>query len=354
MHRLIITVFVFRIILPLAQAQPVLDISTELIIGDKMTHAGWVPGAFFDPGPAGANQIWDFAALSGSAFLVSREVLPSAGTQFANQYADADYCVRASAGSGPPSFNYFSATDSSVLNFGLAVPGVFREFNLVPFARIYPLTFDSTLKGSYSGIRINNGQTSYFKTNFQVKYDAYGKLGTQENAMRVQTVLTEQDSVPLSGGSYRHIYGEQEYYIWYVAGRRGMQFWTSRYTAMQVTFSAAGDTLSQVPLNPIYVVESVLSGPVSAPEVRPEEADLFKIRSNPVAEWLILEVAAHTAATNLKVHICDMQGKVLRTMYPPADEIALEVYVGDLPAGNYLVQVTIQGRQQTRIWQKSP
>ncbi|MEZ4942779.1 MAG: hypothetical protein R3D58_18035 [Saprospiraceae bacterium] len=352
MRHPIIAVFVSSIMIPFAQAQPVMDISTELVIGDKMTHAGWIPGAFFDPGPAGADQVWDFGALPGTPFLVSREVLPSAGTQFASQYPDAEYCVRTSAGSGPPSFNYFSATDSSVQNFGLAVPGVFREFNLMPFTRTYPLAFDSTLAGTYSGTRINNSQTAYFKTNYQVKYDAYGKLGAQENAMRIRTVLAEQDSVPLSGGGYRRIYGEQEYYIWYVAGRRGMQFWTSRYTAVQVTFSAAGDTLSTIPLSPVYVVESALSGPVSAPQIKPVMADLFKIRSNPVAEWLIVEAADHTAAKILEAYICDMQGGVLRNLGPASGGNVWEANVGDLPAGNYLLQVIAAGRRQVRIWQK--
>ncbi len=354
MRRLIIVVFVFSIILPFTQAQPVLDISTELVIGDKMTHAGWIPGTFFNPGPAGADQVWTFGALPGNPLLVSREVLPSAGTQFASQYPDAEYCIQTSAGSGPPSFIYFSATDSSVQNFGLAVPGAFREFNLVPFTRSFPLEFDSTLTGTYTGIRINNSQTSYFKTNYEVKYDAYGKLGAQENAMRTRTVLAEQDSVPLAGGGYRRIYGKQEFYIWYVAGRRGMQFWTSRYTATQITVSAAGDTLNQVPLNPVYIVESVLSGPVSAPEIKPAVADLFKIRSNPVAEWLIVEASNHTTAKILEAHICDMQGRVLRKMYSSADGIAWEAHVNDLPAGNYLVQIIVPGRQHMRVWQKSP
>lgn len=185
-----------------------------------------------------------------------------------------------------------------------------------------------------------------------MKYDAYGKLGNQENAMRIRTILAEQDSVPLSGGGYRRIYGEQEYYVWYVAGRRGMQFWTSRYTAKQVAFSAAGDTLSEVPLNPIYVVESVLSGPVSAPEIKPAAADLFKIRSNPVAEWLIVDVSALAATPKMEALIFDMQGSVLRKMLPVAAGNVWEANVGDLPAGNYLIQFTAGSKRQARIWQK--
>lgn len=351
-------IFHFGLLAQIA-AQPVLSIETQPISGSAI-YNGWTPATFFAPGGAGANQTWDFNTSGLSIPIeVYRDFMPAQGTQFAAQYPNATRCMRTSAGFGPSSFNYYSLTDSTVSDWGLAVPGGTRIRHLQPWVKKFPLVYDSTYTGTFTGTRIfNNGQTSHFTTTFEIKYDAFGTLALplfspKPNTMRVKTILTERDSLPLANNTYNITLGVQEYYNWYAPNQPGHLCWTSKYSGSRINFSANGDTLQITQLAPLNVMEMLHPASSSHTNEPPHGAmPSFSIQGNPTTDWLHLQLLDAEDAF-LEVAVGDLDGRLIQQWQPTLPgQSFLSIQVSELKRGQYWVSVRSKKGLHSRSWQK--
>jgi len=337
-------------------AQPVLPITVEPGAGAVLNAAGWYPPSFFDPGPAGENQTWDFSAVGPGDVWVTRSYLDPAGTPFAAKFPAATLCMRTDAGGlTPPSFTYYAETDSTVSTLGLGILGANVIVNTTPWDRQYPMYYGEIQTDTISGTNTNNGQSVFFDLFYTRDYDGFGVLmmpGGQnyQNAIRVKTTANRRDSVPGFNNTHTLRLGTQEFYYWYVPTISGFLFWTSKYQEVQLKINANGDTTQITSGTPVYAVEYQTSLPV--PTAEPQVAgDFFEILGNPAQEWLKIRLK-HPASEPAEVLICDMAGKVLyQTRNLVSDEI-LSIPVGNLPPGIYSAQVIVSGRPRALLWEK--
>lgn len=354
MHRFV-TLTLFCTLAGTLLAQPVLPITVEPVAGTTLSLSGWYPPSFFDPGPPGENQNWDFSS-AGYDVSVTRTYLPPAGTSFADKFPAANLCMRTDAGSfTPPSFTYYTLTDSSISTLGLGILGSNIIINNTPWDRHYPMQYGESQSDSVTSTNTGNGQTAFAQLLYTRTYDAFGALtlpqgATYQNAIRVKTTAQRRDSVPGANNTYTLRFGAQEFYYWYVPNIYGYLFWTSKYSEKQLKINAAGDTTQTTTSAPVYLVEYQTDIQVKAGEPQTAGA-MFEILGNPAREWLQIRLNRPEAALR-QVLISDMAGRVQYQNQAPAADDLLQIPVHELPPGVYTVQVTDSKRTQVLLWEK--
>lgn len=335
-------------------AQPVLPLTVEPAEGAVIQAAGWYPPAFFDPGPAGENQSWDFSNLTSFDVAVTRAYIPAAGTPFAANFPAATRCMRTDATGAAPSFTYYSVTDSSVSTLGLGILGGNIIVNTIPWERKYPLHFGETETDTIAGTNNLSSGAVFFQMVYTRTYDGYGGLiltpgDTYQNAIRIKTTAQRRDSVPRTEGTHVIRLGSQEYYSWFVPNVPGNLFWTSKYNEVQITRDANGDTTKIANVPPQFLVEYQTSLPV--PVVEPHPHAGLEILGNPARDWLTLRLTAH-AAGPVDIRIADLGGSVQYSSKIAFSGEDIRIPVGQLPAGMYVVQINTANGPLTKIWEK--
>lgn len=144
----------------------------------------------FTPGPAGANQTWDYSNLS-LTFAGTDTSLPVASSPYASTFPTANYCYRFT-GFGQDRYYYHNITAEKydLLSLGYNATGG-DNYNANPrtFA-VFPYTYNSVYTDSYQSTA--NPET----VTFTATYDAYGTLilpiGTFTSVIRQKVVKDGQ------------------------------------------------------------------------------------------------------------------------------------------------------------------
>ena len=335
-------------------AQPLLPIGIEPAIGNTVGFSGFSPNAFLDPGPAGANQNWDFHADNFGEIAITRAYLSPTNTPFTANFPSATRCLRTDATGAAPSFAYYVDTDSTVSTLGLGVLGGNIITNLAAWDRRYPFAFETTQTDDIAGTNVYNLSTTYFTLHYEQQYDAFGTLilpggNVYQNVARLKTVASRRDSIPGSNGARSIRLGTQEHYSWYAPYAPGYLLWTSKYSEVQLSLNGNGDTTQVVLKNPVYLVEYRTSLPLPAVEPELPDVAVFDILGNPARETLHLQLTKLTAAP-VEVLITGLNGQVLYRAQAAGPEILIPVRA--LPAGQYAVRVAAAGWAASRLWVK--
>jgi len=141
----------------------------------------------FTPGPAGANQTWNFSNLQLTLAGTDTSV-PVANSPFAGQFPTANYCYKFS-GMFPPDRYYYNLVTSSKYELLSLATTATTGVNYTPNPRTF-VTFPYTLNTVYN----DTYRTTADPTDISVvvTYDAYGTLvlptGTYPNVIRQKTV----------------------------------------------------------------------------------------------------------------------------------------------------------------------
>lgn len=169
-------------------AQPV---ATSANVTDFTGEFYFAEATNFSPGPAGANQTWDFSNLQLTLAGIDTPV-PVAQTPFAASFPTANNCYKFS-GIFPPDRYYYqnvSATKYEII--GLAITATTGD-NYTPNPRtfaVFPYTYNTVYTDTYRTVADPTEVT------FTATYDAYGTLvlpfGTYQNVIRQKVVKNGQ------------------------------------------------------------------------------------------------------------------------------------------------------------------
>lgn len=163
---------------PVATAANVTDFTGEFYFAEANS---------FTPGPAGANQTWDFSNL---VLTLAGTDTPqvAANTPFANQFPTANNCYKFSGMFPPDRYYYQKISADKYEILGLAITATTGD-NYTPNPRTFA-TFPYTFGTAYTDTYRKVNETS--DTSATVTYDAYGTLilptGTYTNVIRQKVV----------------------------------------------------------------------------------------------------------------------------------------------------------------------
>jgi len=218
-------------------AQPVITSDINLSLGDTYRLDGYTGGIINgDPGPPGANQIWNFANVTGDVALTGNTyfcVDPSA-TPFADSSAvqDADISTVFYTSDGDASyFYYINSTSSQVLTAsGDTTPdGNFGYGDIIDgFVQYkFPFTYNDSYDFSYEVMHFGSTQGYYFhrdSSTVTVEADAYGTIttpvDTYQNTLRIKTTHHEYNWMKFNPGDDWMFIGDAIfiYYTWMAPG----------------------------------------------------------------------------------------------------------------------------------------
>lgn len=340
-------------------AQPTLQNNVLPAFGDVVFNTEADTNGI-EPGAAGANQTWDFTALTPlpGETTVQSTFAPAAGTPFADQFPEANAAAIIPTADGT-AYGYFKLENNRISFYGSAIAGLDFHFDDPEINVVTPITFHEGFSDLYSStLSIPDNGEFFTKAGKAVEYDAYGTLkmpgATYNNAMRLKTVTVSLDSVVFEGG-YQVSNLTTTTYEWYVANRPGPQ--------VSVSYSGGTSTTVITGIPPfddvIPVSKSVnyISNLTTGTGETPEQALGLRVESlspNPATETLTLRYTADAPAGELRLLVLNAAGQLVQAQILPvvAGDQAVTLPVTQLPAGQYFLSLTDGQAVKTLSWQK--
>jgi hypothetical protein len=299
----------------LLKSQPILradSINPEY--GDRYTvHKG----NYFDPGPGGANQVWDFSAFAPSAIIQYDGKDPVGGTKYS-------YVLMQPA--SPTIWPaYYIGTQSS-LRLATWVetiqwhPGTYSsndKEDLLRFPFVFQSTYVDTWGGDFTNYGYHNREYCTATGTTVVTYDGFGTLilptGTLTNVARVH--LSRSYLVQGSNGN-----DQTEEYVWYKNGHHLPVAGVFSKSVILPSFGFYADH-ELIPLG--------ISG-----QTNEAMQILFP---NPTSNIVNLQV--QNAMSVQQVDIYDIQGRLILKKEFEIGEQNLQIHVQTLPEGIYTALV---------------
>ncbi|MEZ4938163.1 MAG: T9SS type A sorting domain-containing protein [Crocinitomicaceae bacterium] len=287
-------------------AQPTITSNSNPSIGQSFSYLRFTWDG--NPGTTGANQSWDFSALSGQALAMSY-IDPSTAPS-ASSFGAANICVNAA--SQVYQFNNNTSSAQEIIGFYTASgTTVYSDpEKIMEFPCTYQTTWNDNLSGTISTGFTRAGTVSG-------DADSYGTLilpsGTYNNVLRVKIVEDYEDSyqgTPI----YMTL---NTIYMFYLEGQHSpILALTHSNTAGQSTYY--GNYMD----NPVLGTNTI-------------EEENLKIYPNPVKEVLNFSIP-QTIESNYNVEIYSMTGQQVLNYSKPISTVD----VSDFDSGVYLVILT--------------
>lgn len=340
-------------------AQPTLQNNVFPKLGDVVTQAeGDTYG--IEPGPGGANQVWDFTGLIPLVFQppIQLTVVEADNTPYINQFPEANLSAEVVTPDGNL-YQYMKVEADKVSTLGSAATGVFFEFNDPQINLVTPLEYHQAFNDAYeSTVEIPGVGTFHNRSVKATEYDAYGTLkmpnATYNNAIRLKTVEVSIDSTEFDG-SYMITTLNITRYEWYVTNRPGPQVTVEFSDGITKTvvpgLPVIEDTIT-VPKSVNFVSELVTSGLET-----PDQLDLAieAFGPNPTTHDITLRFSDQEKAGELQMMVLNSQGQLLqsRIIRPGEGDNLLTIAAQDLPAGQYFLSLSNGRAVKTLPWIKS-
>ncbi len=182
-------------------SQPVLNSSLNFTIGDTYRYDGYSDVINIDPGPGGANLVWDFSTISGGSYYEGEGVIcvdPST-TAFADSaaVADADICIRSLENPDFGPYQYFECNNTSqnLIALGFLATGntSFGTYTDIQTALEFPFTYGDDFNDTWELLVYSIDMGYYFMRDSSivtVEADAYGTIttptGEYQNVLRLK------------------------------------------------------------------------------------------------------------------------------------------------------------------------
>lgn len=229
--------FISTFVMQAAFAQPVITSNINLTIGDSYRYDGYDKVTNAEPGSPGANQIWNFADITGDEVLTGatyRCVDPSM-TPFADSSAvqNADICtVDTNFNLGINYFYYVNSSSSQVMTAGGSITpngdalyGAFSGDGYVWYE--FPFTYNGSYDYSYEVMDYSISEGYYYhhdSSTVTVEADAYGTITspvkTYQNTLRIKQTHHQYNWMKLNPGDDWMFIGDitQISYRWMTPG----------------------------------------------------------------------------------------------------------------------------------------
>jgi len=293
MKRFVTSLFFGYILLSAGNAQPILTYNQHALKADVDNSMSYCD--YIEPGPAGANNTWDFSGLhfnrSFTGYL-KNSMVTEIGVTFPGTNTElTEFDSRF----------YFFVDEDKIEQYGYS--SVDRRTQIkydIPFVKMkFPFTYGNSFSGTFSGKTFYSGiEGGEIVGNYSVEADAFGTLiltgnTTYENTLRIRTEKNYTNSFNNRSEEVNIIT-----YRWYTESHRYPVLVLTEHSVksgeiITLNHQAAYNNNAVFFVSPI-VAESVLLYP------------------NPTTSYLVLEFNAIAAGT-INFTISDASGKVIRT-----------------------------------------
>lgn len=317
-------------------SQPVIDSGFIPSDGDKW-EVEFFQATNFSPGPAGANQTWDFGDLDqNAAQSLNFEILPLNSAVGSNLFPDADFCWHLKEFG---IYNYYQANMDSMSLMGV-VSASNQDINfLTTFNKPEDvIRFPISYQDSYSYISqftsgIPGSITFDGEREGTVEIDGFGTLitpfGTYENVLRM--LIIEKDNLS-------NITDTQ--YAWIEA---------DNFTPLMVynTSTDGEDPPSLYYSRPLIVnnTKDLLS---------PSDLDL-QILGNPSQDRLQLKIRSEERIGSYQIQLISIDGIVVFQRAMRSDMIKeeqIDIPIQHLSSGPYFIKFSAANRSAQKTWIK--
>lgn len=310
------------------------------------------------PGPAGADQNWNFSTLQTLYVDAAQTVIAAAGTPNAADFPLANLCFSSPGWGDEPLLDYYRVSPGQFYRLGSAYYGQLEPFTDPELLLQTPLAFGEAFADHFARHNYLPDNALQGVGDKTVVYDAYGTLqtpaGTFSQAMRLHTTTYLRDTFWLFAGYAVHTDTVQTFQ-WRQAGQPASLLTIENRRGVQTHY------IQGMPLNTTVKPEektvSFLSNPASdageAGGALPGIA-LEPPWPNPAVDVLRLQYSSAATGLRLSIRLVDAGGRVLRTQNLEAQaglNTAL-LPVADFPSGAYFLMLSDGRGVRTLGWQK--
>lgn len=204
-----------------ANAQPVLEASSNPIEGTQLTIHSLPINTPLSQGPSGQNITWNFASLS-NGDVQKAEFVKVNTTPYAAQFTDANVALKYESGlvlgTYIKGYEYFNADNAMLISNGVTnkTGGTYIHYNDAVSVFSYPFTYQSTLGDSFEATFISGNLSVLEQGTINTVADAYGALilptDTIDNVLRVKSVKTYTQTIMPDNIVFDYI---ETIYSWY-------------------------------------------------------------------------------------------------------------------------------------------
>jgi hypothetical protein len=294
-------------------------------------------GSSVEPGPAGANQVWDFSSGSFPQVQNTTVDIPS-NTPFAATYPNSDY-VAIIEQAGSTSYIFYDFESDGVYTAGLEIPGtVSQVYSNTRRDLASPLQYEDTYSDLAEFTSESFGFVSEGTSDYSVEVDGYGTLitpvATYENVLRMHTVENTELVFDFGVGEPIITVIVLDSYAWVIDGYPIPIFLTFEQSTNGIPQDGSAYYVSGIPL--LTSNYNTLKG-----------VSLYPV---PAVDFVNLDLGENQPGT-ATVRIFDIRGVVLREF---AQGIAKTTRfdVSDLPSGFYSINIQTEVGMVTKHFTK--
>lgn len=273
----VIPLLISMIIFSVLTAQPKLDDSWIPQAGDTWTQR--VSQDRIDPGPAGANVIWDFSEINPSyVFRITFNWVDPSTTPYVDSFPDAT--IAAVIDGFGESYGYYRKSEDRFEFLGTGDEVFFERYTDPQTFAFFDLGFEETATDQYKVVDYFfdtrdtlSGQTSF-------TYDGYGTLLLPEaevsNAIRIHELDVQNDT---TGNSFLYtVYSDTlESYAW-IANESVFPIVLIQYSSYRSQTYLDGELISEEMEEPEYIFAlnpAVMTSSLDNPEVVDQGYELY-------------------------------------------------------------------------------
>ncbi len=237
MKKIIFTIIAICLTVIGIKAQPIITYAGNASqIGDSYEFSG--ANGSFDPGPAGANQSWDFSTITPTIFN-SVDVVSPGSTPFASDFPESNTAYHYTGDNELYSYGEENTTERLHDGVGFNT-GDFIHYTDPVKSMEFPFSYtDSYIDSYYTSYTMSNVET-HEHGNVTVTADAWGSVstpaGVYNNTLRVKSEYTYTDSMFIMGNFISATTGSYTDYDWYMA--------TSHTSVISISVTADGTSVS--------------------------------------------------------------------------------------------------------------
>jgi hypothetical protein len=306
-----------------AAAQPIITHNGNAPqIGDSYNYSG--DNGSYDPGPAGANQTWDFSGIT-PTFSSSLTAVNPGSTPFAGDFPEATIAFAQSGDN--ETFIYSQISASEMLNVGLGnIPGGGGNELIIHYTdpvklMQYPFSYNNTYSDSYyTAYSYMEGMVIHEWGTITVTADAWGSVttpeGTYHNTLRVKSERTYTDSIWVSGVFVSANTYTQSDYGWHTA--------TSHSPVISISITSDGITAT-------YRTDALGIG-----EERLSKAQI-NVYPNPAVNSIHAELPEGSDITS-DIYIFDLNGRQVAQLRKTGT-CQFSADISQLVPGEYVIKV---------------
>ena len=305
-------------------------------IGDHLSY-GETEVESFDPGPSGADVVWDFSSFVGSSSMVADyQILASEGQNGAENFPENSTLWKVNFSDTAELNFYFGPSGNAWIEHGyyniIQTNAALKQNTDPEVSYTAPLNYQNTGSDSYEGTLSFDGTLVFtYSGNVTFEVDGWGELimpnVTYPNALRVKTIENEDQFIvglTLNSITTNYTFYVEEYPVPVLNISISESYFNGNLTDMTTT------------VTPLLSYNGLLGID------KPVDQHELTMYPNPASDYIILDFDSKKI-TQLK--IINTTGKVVQTeqIYRNA-----KINISELPSGIYIAQLLVDGSNYSK------